>query len=128
MTPKQLTDYLKNLLKNQKLTGHFTELEIALRQQQAKDLDKARIDRALGHLTTLSLNTAEIKTLSESSDRLSTLFLQRLDQLKAEVINEYQSEWLGSLEQEKAEKGLQIENLKNSVSELDNLIATKRGR
>ena len=101
MTPTQLVDYLKNQINNQSLNTAFTSLKSALEIQKVKGLDKARIDRALEHLSTFSLNYSQLKILTESSEKFSSAFNTALNQLRGEIVSEFENNWIKGLEKQK---------------------------
>jgi hypothetical protein len=103
MTPVQLVDYLRTQLANQSLNVDFASLRDAIKKQKVKGLDKARMERAIQDITTLLLNYSDIKNLTENSEKFLQLFETALKQLKDEIINEFENEWIKGLEQRKEE-------------------------
>jgi hypothetical protein len=115
MTPTQLGEWLKSVLKGHQASFDFNLLKRLLDNLELQDLDKARLERICKYIDQISLTISDLKELSSTSESLAFRFTTYLESIKEEL----QEKMIEPFVQEKSELKREILQLSQKIQKLN---------
>jgi urease accessory protein UreF len=124
MTQSQLSEWLKQQIKNQNLKLDFSQLKKAFEGLEVADLDRARLTRSLAYIDQLTLSLDQLEKLAKASSNLGQLYVASIEKYKEEI----KADLIYPLEEEKDQLTSEIIILTKSITkskQQESLLTTK---